>query len=57
MNRPIAGLLARRSPLNHLLTQTHLVRDLVGFDENRLGFRGGLVGEVLEVHLHNVNPL
>jgi hypothetical protein len=35
--------------LNQPLIQPHLVRDLVGLDEDRLGFRSGFVGGVLEV--------
>jgi hypothetical protein len=37
---------------SHLITSsstTHLVRDLVGLDEDRLGFRNDVVAEVLEV--------
>jgi hypothetical protein len=32
--------------------QPHLVRDLVGLDEDRLGFGSGWVSGVLEVHLY-----
>jgi hypothetical protein len=35
-------------PINHLIIQPHLVRDLIGLDEDRLGIRSGCVGGVLE---------
>jgi hypothetical protein len=46
-NHPPA--LLRPQPINQLVIQTQNVRELVGFGENRLGFRSGAVGEVLEV--------
>jgi hypothetical protein len=48
-NRPHgAGPNPTNSPSNPLVIPPHLVRDLVGFAEDRRGFRGGFVGEVLE---------
>jgi hypothetical protein len=34
--------------IHHLIIQPHLVRDLVGLDEDRLGFRDVFVSQVLE---------
>jgi hypothetical protein len=39
----------RTLPTNQLVIQLQDVRDLVGFDEDRLGFPNGLVSGVLEV--------
>jgi hypothetical protein len=36
-------------PIEQLVIQTQSVRDLVGFDKDRLGFRSDFVGQVLEV--------
>jgi hypothetical protein len=42
------GIQPSHQPLKHLVIQPQSVRDLVGLDEDRLGFRSGIVGWVLE---------
>jgi hypothetical protein len=45
----------RHQPIQHIIIEFQLVGDLIGFDENRLGLFGALVGQVLEVSLQASN--
>jgi hypothetical protein len=46
-----------RPPAPHpLVIQPHLVRDLAGFDENRIGFRDESVSPVSEGHTYSSQP-
>ena len=40
---------SNQHPIQHLVIQAQRIRNLVGFTENRLGFRSGVVGQVRQV--------